>query len=819
MMSLIWTPSRAKPKTSTSSAVPLQTPLSVTDQDQDAAIDESRPRRIGIWGWVFIVGSFVILLATVGFLSWVWCQTDLDNAQWKRAVLSPYAMQTVTLTALLIRTAMGILAGMATSMIAAIAIERQGVPLIDVAQVSLARFSNSPPVTPFFWMFGPALTLPLRIAAGILVTTTVVSQLTSTLLVNDFSMGILKGFSQESNLNFPSLGSTYATGVSVWTQKVSTSLTFAEYSEEVDDVSQDMDDTGPSIRAFLPIPSQTDREKLYHFEGTAKIYDARVQCVRPEIHSLRFNTSTPNTLCFSIGLSRFPDTLQNRTETPDSHYPRGPFEFATPRSINLSVCCSVRETALLDFVPSAYHMWKLCQQLPGTEKYYNIRTQLAAYPNKAHETSNLVSGYLLWDLGRLSAQVRSVGPEGGNPVSDLWDDFAGGDTSIINTKPWNNLNSTSSGPWRETWFRVTQGVNGKWGGTTKGDKHNSSQESFEVGIKSTYCFDLFGAEEINVLNVTATRETTKQEPNFVWSEDLETYNAARVRHQLGAIPNSKASRATDGSVLTISTPALDSALEAMRKEYHEHYEYELENSFNSYRNYKYDLIESELWSILDEQPVLCPDCRSNTSPELSVLFHETLNETNSPALALQAMKTALASSIWNDKLPTYTKKESATLLYTREVLYPQSRRGFWAVIATIAVPSLLFLVLLYHFLNTDSSFLDNVWHTVAQISESEACVHILRGANLASDITVKAKARDIEASKAELTRQRSVQTITGRQWARLMRWPWHPNTRKTKTKMLRYTVDKGGMLQVKEVGTEQTRRRETYISVDVEERV
>ncbi|KAF4990111.1 hypothetical protein FDECE_14494 [Fusarium decemcellulare] len=422
-------------------------------------------------------------------------------------------------------------------MIAAIAIERQGVPLMDVAQVSLSRFSNSAPVTPFFWMFGSAPALPLRVAAGFLVMTTVASQLTSTLLVNDLRTGYLKGFAKKSIVKIPSVHNP--SRGSVWTQKVSTSVTFAEYSEEVD-VPGDMDDTGLSIRAFLPIPGSNRPRKALSFQG------------HPQ-HSQRTSPSLES------------------------------------------------------------------------KKYYNIRTKLAAYPNQPHETSSQVSGYLLWDLGSL--------------------------------------------------------------------------------------------------------ETLKPEPIYVWSGDLDMYDASRARHQLGAFTNSTASRARDRSVLTISTPALDSTLKTMRQDYHE---------------------------IPSEQPVLCPDCMSNISPELNALFFETINETNSPALALQAIKTALASSIWQDSLPTDTKEANATLVSAVEVLYPQSKREFWAIIATIGVHSPLFLVLLNHFLRTHSSFLDNVWHTVAQVSESEACVHILEDANLVSDRAVGAKAKGVQVFDAEAVRQRSV---------------------------------------------------------------
>lgn len=73
-------------------------------------------------------------------------------------------------------------------------------------------------------------------------------------------------------------------------------------------------------------------------------------------------------------------------------------------------------------------------------------------------------------------------------------------------------------------------------------------------------------------------------------------------------------------------------------------EYEVESS---YQNVQSQLIVS------DDGMVLCPDCPTSASPELGAILYETIEETGSPALAIQAIKTAFASMIYHHQLPVF----------------------------------------------------------------------------------------------------------------------------------------------------------------------
>ncbi|KAK2732290.1 hypothetical protein CKAH01_02236 [Colletotrichum kahawae] len=61
--------------------------------------------------------------------------------------------------------------------------------------------------------------------------------------------------------------------------------TFAEYSE-AGLVDERVDDTGPTIRAFLPFESTETRESVSTFRGMTRVSDSRVVCLRPILSNL-----------------------------------------------------------------------------------------------------------------------------------------------------------------------------------------------------------------------------------------------------------------------------------------------------------------------------------------------------------------------------------------------------------------------------------------------------------------------------------------------------------------------------------------------------
>lgn len=238
-----------------------------------------KPRQTGLWLRFLICASLTMLLAILIFISWAWFESP-ENGAWRRLVLSVYFAQTVTFVGVIVRTAVGILAATATSMIASLAVERKGVHLRHVAPLSIARFSNAGPLSLLDYIAsGTALEPLLRLLSAFLLLTTIASQFTSTLLVSDLAPGKVVSFDEDITTAYGLKASSENIGNSeppplegfsynAWTLRPSSSEIFAEYSEDVE-TAEDIDDTGPTIRAFLPLPIQSDREILHEFRGIA----------------------------------------------------------------------------------------------------------------------------------------------------------------------------------------------------------------------------------------------------------------------------------------------------------------------------------------------------------------------------------------------------------------------------------------------------------------------------------------------------------------------------------------------------------------------
>lgn len=279
--------------------------------------DRTRPvhARIGTYTLVLAIIATVFLWAPLAFLGWMWFG-NRSSSIWRRLMLDDYAKQGVTISALVLRTALACLGGIATAMIASVSIEHRGVPFQDVAEVSIARFTNSGPDV--FWismLFRKTFVeIPARLLLILLLLITLASQFTSTILLSDLGQGtvITPSTTSANTSGFSYAGATVDSGTGDTTDTKSPFLTspnyfttdptvfqtFAEHSEPGKS-SDGVDDTGLTLRAFLPFADTTARQSIGDFQGTAPVFDTRVVCTRPNI------TSLTNDLTRSLAASVF----------------------------------------------------------------------------------------------------------------------------------------------------------------------------------------------------------------------------------------------------------------------------------------------------------------------------------------------------------------------------------------------------------------------------------------------------------------------------------------------------------------------------------
>jgi hypothetical protein len=315
---------------------------------------------------------------------------------------------------------MGIIATIATSMIASIAIEKQGVPLESVAMFSVARFVNSGPIYFLYAIFESAtFDAGLRLLTIILLCATIASQFTSTLLVSDLASGDVVAFpgdfadayDVEDQEEIGRTLAAFSASATLWERAPYSAEAFAEYWRPVENVDG-VDDTGPTIRAFLPLAVQRDRETVQSLTGTARVVDARVVCVRPQISNLHTCTAWVDegtekvSLCGNI----------TRGDTSDNIWGPQTEEFTLP----------------LIGLPTATYRWVLTSMNGG------LVTELSNISSATGQMASMVdSSILLSDSLGLSDQP--------------------GFESLKTGVRFKNVNSTTDGAWLRQGFQVDSG--------------------------------------------------------------------------------------------------------------------------------------------------------------------------------------------------------------------------------------------------------------------------------------------------------------------------------------------------------------------------
>jgi hypothetical protein len=148
------------------------------------------------WLYSLNVISSLILLASCGFLSFLWFGSD-NNRTWQRFASRNWITQATTIASALIRFATGVQATTASCMLASVMSEIGGVPLRELANVSIMRTYSSP-FTLWWAQLQIVISKRRPVKRGILPTLitllvipSIVLQFTSTLLVFDIRPGFV----------------------------------------------------------------------------------------------------------------------------------------------------------------------------------------------------------------------------------------------------------------------------------------------------------------------------------------------------------------------------------------------------------------------------------------------------------------------------------------------------------------------------------------------------------------------------------------------------------------------------------------------------
>ncbi|KAK4444025.1 hypothetical protein QBC34DRAFT_476004 [Podospora aff. communis PSN243] len=347
------------------------------DADADAA---TRPARHGRRAFletqalsapaiVVLVLGTALVAGAVAVLAFLWrgsmLATNLDEPGqvWRDIVLSGWAPRAVTICAAALRVAITAQAALVASMVAALLLEKYGVPLYSAPFLSMTRAVSIQPVQ-LLYAQGPALVrasnsfaLPVLLVIGLIAMATT---FTSTILLSDFDTVTMLAGPNTSTLAFSLV--TMASGIykNIWSVAPTAYPRFAEYSEPPAS-GEAFVDTGVTMRALLPFQDRDQRTALRQYSGPASVFDARAICVRPTLRV--FNVTAYEEL-FMTGAVRF-----------DGQYPPG-LRVPEP-NLELAFSC-----ALAGYDYNTLTPWdtSICKLLYITNQFGNADQPLEGWP-------------------------------------------------------------------------------------------------------------------------------------------------------------------------------------------------------------------------------------------------------------------------------------------------------------------------------------------------------------------------------------------------------------------------------------------------------
>ena len=760
-----------------------------TEDIQMVAVDSSTKLRHKL-GWLAItllVTSPIVALTLIEILVFLWF-SDIRNKNWHYLMVNEWATRAVSISAMIIRFVTDLLAGTGASMLAALSLEAFAVQLCDAASVSVMRSGLATPWRLILPLFSGCqgvghlpryLYLPLTV---LLTCTTVLLQFSSTLLLSDLRLGALQGYSSNRTFYYDF---SYNVGVFVgsvkgWSLFSSTSAplihrsttwlrnppfypTFAEYSEPLPK-SSGVDDTGYSFRAFLPFTDAQSRQTIRNFTGPAFVVDSRVSCQKPYMENvniiINFNNRTLDKSESMIGTLE--GTLSNSTHVADLWAPKQLVSFECQYLIGIA------SFAICQIQGPQYMIWDQDFSFPG------LGDRLASVPGESagslrSKLTNVTTADMepkpfntLPSWGPTYLIIRSYDEPTLNILKNGNDVVTG---TGENTSP--QLVPTDT-----EWLQVSMSLNIT-------DSVGVAQ-MFNQTLNVSLCYTSWQTADL-IVHMFSSNENVRNEAQIRFqnisldavnsiSKFQASYSFAEVRAQMGQ--KSQVTTPDQRGILELSNqswvpnpsdaypiqqqPPVQafSDMSGLGLRNTLPHELALAHWFDNATTNSSIVIDPDLgyfessrlagnWTavLADSSIGLVFGSNINNAtlpdPALSSFFIEAMTTNGSIASTMSSLLTILSGMAYYDQFPAYTKTGNATLIFFTSVLYPQSYRGFTAVIILILLQVLIFTIIATLFVwRTQFTLLGNDWAAVAQISAPET-KEILRANTLAMDKQVK----------------------------------------------------------------------------------
>jgi hypothetical protein len=304
---------------------------------EDTRITAEDCSRLGLKTLNTLFFSSIVNIGVFGFIAFLWFG-DETSTKWHSIMAGGWATRAVSVSALILRTAVDFQAAIATAMLVALLLEsRAGVRLYHLANMSPMRTGTVGPWTLAGFMLREAWHSARRykrivnwmVLALVLLLTTILLQFSSTLLLSDVQPGLLGSPQFErvlkTGLSFQNIYQRI-TRDAAWTTNPPVYPTFGEYSESVATI-EGISDTGILLRTFLPHSTAANRQIIRSYNGKALVMDARVSCQAPDITNLNA-TEHYAEITGMVNATRPADMLQNIVASSFTCSLAGPNEYS-----------------------------------------------------------------------------------------------------------------------------------------------------------------------------------------------------------------------------------------------------------------------------------------------------------------------------------------------------------------------------------------------------------------------------------------------------------------------------------------------------------
>ncbi|KAI3327572.1 hypothetical protein HD806DRAFT_549505 [Xylariaceae sp. AK1471] len=271
------------------SPISSSTTASAADQTElntswlDLSVEESSDTKTSLpWkeslalaGVLGIIGGSMVILLVLSFLSFLWFgfgpepEATAATWAWRQIALKNWMTQAITLSSLALRSIVSLQAGVCTSMIAALVLEKHFAQRSKVAWLSVMRGINDGPLKLVRIMISSkTFTFLLQVEFWLILLTTLTTfslQFSSTILLSDLQDLVI-------------LGDLNRTQVP----------TFAETQSALDTMPDEngLSRTGLIQRSFLPFSTKENRTSIRKYSGNAMVMNSNVACIRPQIDAI-----------------------------------------------------------------------------------------------------------------------------------------------------------------------------------------------------------------------------------------------------------------------------------------------------------------------------------------------------------------------------------------------------------------------------------------------------------------------------------------------------------------------------------------------------